>query len=42
LDLGGLIGDYPVLERYYGGLRQRPAHRRAYAEVGDGAGSSSS
>lgn len=26
----GLIGDYPVLEAYYGRLQQRPAHRRAY------------
>ena len=26
----GLIGDYPILEAYYGRLQQRPAHQRAY------------
>ena len=26
----GLIGDYPVLEAYYGRLQQRPGHQRAY------------
>ena len=26
----GLIGDYPMLEAYYGRLQQRPSHQRAY------------
>jgi len=26
----GLIGDYPILEKYYGRLQERPAHQRAY------------
>lgn len=26
----GLLGDYPVLEAYYGRLQQRPGHQRAY------------
>ena len=26
----GLLGDYPVLEKYYSGLQQRPAYKRAY------------
>jgi len=26
----GLIGDYPVLESYYGRLQQRPGYQRAY------------
>ena len=26
----GLIGDYPMLEAYYGRLQQRPGHQRAY------------
>ncbi len=26
----GLIGDYPVLESYYGRLQRRPGHQRAY------------
>ncbi len=28
----GLIGDYPILEAYYGRLRQRPGHQRAYPD----------
>ena len=27
-----LIGDFPVLEAYYGRLQQRPAHERAYRD----------
>ncbi len=30
----GLIGDYPLLKAYYGRLRQRPAHQRAYGDMG--------
>jgi len=26
----GLIGGYPILERYFAGLQQRPAYQRAY------------
>lgn len=26
----GLIGEFPVLEKYFGRLQERPAHRRAY------------
>ena len=29
----GLLGDHPILAAYYGRLRQRPGHRRAYAGV---------
>jgi len=36
----GLIGDYPVLEAYYRGLQQRPAHQRAYAGFADVIGAS--
>lgn len=28
----GLLGDFPVLEAYYGRLQERPAHRRAYPD----------
>lgn len=28
----GLIGDYPVLQRYYRRLAERPAHRRVYGD----------
>ena len=31
----GLIGDFPVLEAYYGRLQQRPGHQRAYG-IGHG------
>ena len=30
----GLIGDYPVLEAYYGRLQRRPGHQRAYPDFG--------
>lgn len=30
----GLIGDYPVLQRYHAQLAERPAYRRAYPEAG--------
>ena len=30
--LTGLIGDYPMLETYYGRLRQRPGYQRAYPD----------
>jgi len=28
----GMLDDYPVLEAYYGRLRQRPGHQRAYPQ----------
>ena len=40
--LTGLIGNYPMLEAYYGRLQQRPGHRRAYAGFGDFISSSNS
>ncbi len=33
--LTGLIGDYPMLEAYYGRLQQRPGHQRAYPDFSD-------
>jgi glutathione S-transferase len=32
----GLLGDFPVLEAYYGRLQQRSGHRRAYGVAEDG------